>query len=99
MKDSESVETFGRSIERLYHRRNEFEKMYPGHHTPELPLEYVDYYRACAKGILQNTLVGEIHEEAIGSGMKAIYGPIGIVYKQEWITDSDRIRYESRKEN
>lgn len=96
LEDSVSVETFGRSIERLYERKNEFRKLYPGHHRPELSPDYIDSYRACAMGILRGTLTGAIHEEALGSGLKAVFGPVGIVYKREWITDAQRRRWESR---
>lgn len=90
LEQSESVETFYQSVEKLYNRKNEYSIIYPGHHTVPLEVTFIEDYKACAKQIMQHTLVGELHEESIGTGLKAVYNRIGIVYKEEWILNRDR---------
>ncbi|MDD2970875.1 MAG: MBL fold metallo-hydrolase [Lachnospiraceae bacterium] len=90
LENSGSVETYYRSIERLYNRRNEYKVLYPGHHTPALSVDYMHDYLMCARGIMKGSLESVRHIEAIGDGWKSMYGLIGIVYKKEWISDADR---------
>ena len=78
--ESESIEVFYSSVEKLYKIRKEYDLIYPGHHTMPLSTQIIDNYKTCAEKIINRTLTGKKHIEEIGCGFKASYNNIGIVY-------------------
>lgn len=78
--ESESIEVYYNSLEKLYKLRKQYDIVFPGHHTMPLSRRIINYYRACAKKIINHTLTGKKHIEEIGCGLKANYHNIGIVY-------------------
>jgi len=78
--ESESVEVFYNSVNKLYKLKNDYDVIYPGHHTIPLSVKTIHDYRFCAKKILNRTLTGITHVEEIGYGLKASYNNVGIVY-------------------
>jgi glyoxylase-like metal-dependent hydrolase (beta-lactamase superfamily II) len=78
--ESESVEVFRNGVEKLYELKNEYDVIFPGHHTVPLETHIIDNYKSCAEKILNHTLTGTKHIEEIGYGLKAHYNNIAIVY-------------------
>lgn len=70
------VSVYLESIRRLQSRRNEYQRIWPGHHTCPLKKEYLEHYEACAEAIIADPQAGIQVESNMGSGR--IYAHMGI---------------------
>lgn len=56
LKGSLSPEIYRTSLERLWHRRDEFTAVYPGHHRLPISIQRIEDYMCCANGILDGSI-------------------------------------------
>lgn len=78
---SASVREYLKSIRSLQERRTRFERIWPGHHSLPLGLDYLEMYEECAEQILTRPERGEDICSNLGEGKLWRMGRVSITYQ------------------
>ncbi|MCD7820420.1 MAG: MBL fold metallo-hydrolase [Lachnospiraceae bacterium] len=77
-EESADLTTYRKSLMKLYHRKEEIEKIYSAHHKIPLDITIVEQYLECVDDVLNGSFTGTYNQSAVGCGIQVTHGQIGI---------------------